>query len=146
MILRSLAAMALLGTALSGCASVIKGQSEEIAITTPPATGASCTVKNSRGEWTVTTPAAVTVKRSKHDATINCTKDGYQEASATIPSNFEEWTLGNLLLGGVIGLGVDAGTGAINKYPSTFAVPMSPSKAASSSSAAPANSSTTPSS
>jgi hypothetical protein len=145
MILRSLAALALLGTALSGCASIIKGQSQEIAISTPPASGASCRLTNARGQWTVTTPAPVTVKRSKKDAQIHCTKDGYQEASATIPSNFEEWTLGNLLLGGVIGLGVDASTGAINKYPSTFEVPMSPSKAAGPI-GTPAKSSTTPTS
>ncbi len=130
MIFRSLVAVALLGTALSGCASIIKGSSQEIAITTPPTSGASCTLTNSRGQWTVTTPAPVTVKRSKRVVKIDCTKDGYQEASATIPSGFEEWTLGNLILGGAIGFGVDAGTGAINKYPSTFEVPMSPSKTA----------------
>jgi hypothetical protein len=145
MILRSLVAVALVGTALSGCASIIKGQSQEIAITTPPATGASCTLTSPRGQWTVTTPAAVTVKRSKKDVQIHCTKDGYQDASATIPSDFELWALGNLLAGGVIGVGVDASTGAINKYPSTFEVPMSPSKAAGPI-GTPAKSSTTPTS
>ena len=146
MILRSLAALALLGTALSGCASIIKGSSEDIALSTPPASGASCTLTNPRGSWTVTTPASVTVKRSKKDVQVHCMKDGYQEASATIPSNFEEWTLGNLLLGGVIGLGVDAGTGAVNKYPSTFEGPMSPNKAANAGSAMPAKDAATPSS
>jgi hypothetical protein len=120
----SVVAVVLLGTALTGCASIIKGSSQQIAISTPPAAGATCTLKNARGEWTVTTPAAVTVKRSKKDVEIACTKDGFQDASAVIPSGFEEWTLGNVLAGGVIGFGVDAGTGSINKYPSTFEVPM----------------------
>jgi hypothetical protein len=32
--------------------------------------------------------------------------------------------VGNLVFGGIIGLGVDAATGAMNKYPATFQVPM----------------------
>jgi hypothetical protein len=35
-------------------------------------------------------------------------------------------TAGNLLLGGVIGVGVDAATGAMNKYSNTNQVIMSP--------------------
>jgi hypothetical protein len=42
------------------------------------------------------------------------------------PSNFEGWTVGNLLLGGIIGLGVDAATGAINEYPHAFQIAMTP--------------------
>ena len=34
--------------------------------------------------------------------------------------------MGNILLGGVIGLGVDAATGAINEYPHAFQIPMYP--------------------
>jgi hypothetical protein len=35
-------------------------------------------------------------------------------------------TAGNLLVGGVIGIGVDAMSGAINKYPDIISVPMIP--------------------
>jgi hypothetical protein len=122
--LSSIAAVALLGTALCGCASVIKGSSQDISLSTTPNDGATCTLNSSRGEWTATTPAQINVKRSKNDIKVHCTKDGFQEASTVIPSEFEPWTLGNLILGGVIGLGVDASTGAINKYPSTVSVPM----------------------
>jgi membrane-associated protease RseP (regulator of RpoE activity) len=58
--------------------------------------------------------------------TITCIKDGFQDAVASIPSGFEGWTVGNLVIGGVIGLGVDAATGAINDYPNAFQVPMFP--------------------
>ena len=74
----------------------------------------------------MTSPGTVTVSRSKHDINIRCTKDGYQEAAAVIPSSFEGWTLGNLLIGGIIGVGVDAATGAMNDYPNAFQVPMTP--------------------
>ncbi|HTQ13970.1 MAG TPA: hypothetical protein VMH86_08835 [Rhizomicrobium sp.] len=127
--LSSLAALALAGVALSGCATVIKGTSQSIAITTPPVEGANCTLKSKEGTWNVTSPGAVTVDKSKEDILIHCTKDGYQDADATIPSNFQGWTLGNIILGGVIGVGVDAASGAMNEYPNAYQVPMTPSPA-----------------
>lgn len=120
------AAVAALGVALSGCASIMEGQTQSIAIASPPTTGATCTLSNSRGEWSVTTPGTVSVKKSRHDMAVSCSKEGYQTATARIPSDFAGWTLGNLLIGGVIGIGVDAGTGAMNKYPHAFEVPMTP--------------------
>jgi len=120
------AAVAALGIALSGCATVVKGTSQSIAVTIPPVEGANCTLSSPQGNWAVVSPGVAKVERSKEDVQIRCDKPGYQEAVSTIPSNFEGWTVGNLLLGGVIGLGVDAATGAINQYPHTFQVPMQP--------------------
>lgn len=120
----AIAAVAVLGIALSGCASIIKGSSQQIAITTPPTDGADCVLSSKEGNWTVVTPGVAKVKKSKEDIQIHCTKAGWKDATATIPSDFEGWTLGNLLIGGIIGLGVDASTGAINEYPHAFQVPM----------------------
>ena len=91
--------------ALSGCASIVKGTSESIAITTPPTTGASCVLSSGQGNWTVTSPGSVTVQKSKEDIQVRCDKPGWQEGFATIPSNFEGWTVGNILFGGIVGLG-----------------------------------------
>jgi uncharacterized protein YceK len=112
--------------ALSGCASVMKGSSQSINIATPPTTGAQCTLSSKEGNWSLTSPGSVTVEKSKEDIQARCTKPGWQDATAIIPSNFQGWTLGNILIGGVIGLGVDAATGAINEYPNAFQVPMTP--------------------
>jgi hypothetical protein len=120
----SIAAIAALGIALSGCASIIKGTTQSIAVTTPPVSGADCVLSSKEGNWTVVTPGVAQVHKSKEDIQVRCTKAGYQDASATIPSDFEGWTLGNLLLGGIIGVGVDASTGAINEYPHAFQIPM----------------------
>jgi hypothetical protein len=43
-----------------------------------------------------------------------------------IPSNTEAMAAGNVVFGGIIGLGVDAASGAINKYPDMVTVAMSP--------------------
>ncbi|HEY1710531.1 MAG TPA: hypothetical protein VGG10_19835 [Rhizomicrobium sp.] len=122
---------------LSGCATIIKGSSQNIAISTPPTEGATCVLTSKEGSWTVTSPGVVKVEKSKEDVQVVCRKPGWRDASATIPSNFQGWTLGNLLLGGVIGIGVDAATGAMNDYPHTFAVPMIQGTQQSENSAAP---------
>lgn len=112
--------------ALSGCASIVKGTTQSIAITTPMTTGADCALSNAQGNWTLTSPGSAIVARSKTDVRIRCTKTGFQDAQATAPSGFEAWTLGNILIGGLIGLGIDWGTGAIHKYPDAVQVPMTP--------------------
>lgn len=128
--LSAVATVVALGVAVSGCASIIKGHTQSIAITTPPVTGANCVLSSKEGNWTLVSPGIVTVDKSKEDIQAHCTKPGYQDAIATIPSDFQGWTLGNLILGGVIGLGVDAATGAINEYPHAFQIPMFPAAGA----------------
>jgi hypothetical protein len=124
--LLTVAVTVLAGVQLSACASIIKGSTASIGVTSPPVTGAICTLSSSQGSWQITTPGSVTVERSKSDIQITCKKDGYQEAYAIIPSNFEGWTVGNLIFGGIVGVGVDAATGAMNDYPNAFQVPMTP--------------------
>lgn len=118
------AVVAVAAVQLSGCASIVKGSSATVAVTTPPVQGAACVLSAPEGSWQVTSPGSVTVQRSKHDIQVRCTKEGYQDAAAVIPSSFEGWSLGNLILGGVVGVVVDASTGAMNDYPNAFQVPM----------------------
>lgn len=117
-----------LGFALSGCATVIDGTSQSIAVTTPPTTGAYCTLTSNEGNVSVLTPGVAHVEKSKEDIVAHCAKEGWQDASATIPSDFQGWTVGNLVLGGVVGFGVDALSGAMHKYPHAFEIPMQPVK------------------
>jgi hypothetical protein len=128
--IQTFAALAAMGCALSGCATIVKGTSQDVAIATPPISGAMCILSSGEGSWTVISPGMARVERSKEDMQIRCNKDGYQEAVSTIPSNIEGWTAGNLLVGGAVGFGVDAVSGAINEYPHTFQVPMFPVTAA----------------
>jgi TonB family protein len=114
------------GVALSGCATVLEGASQGIAITSLPAAGANCLLSGHEGQWPVVTPGFVRVQKSKEDIVVRCSKPGWQDASATIPSGFEGWTLGNAVFGGLVGVGVDAASGAINEYPHAFNVAMTP--------------------
>ncbi|HTV46295.1 MAG TPA: hypothetical protein VMF05_13370 [Stellaceae bacterium] len=112
-----------------GCASIIRGTTQTIAISTPPAIGAVCDLSSPEGNWQIISPGVASVGKSKNNILIRCDKPGWNSAAASIPSNFEGWTFGNLLFGGLIGVGVDAATGAINEYPDSFQVPMTQSVA-----------------
>jgi hypothetical protein len=121
-----IAAISLAAVSLSACASITKGTSQSISINTAPVQGANCTLQNPTGTWTVVSPGAVTVPRTKHDINVKCEKSGYLAGIGTLKSGTQLMSAGNLILGGVIGLGVDAATGAMNDYPEQITVTLSP--------------------
>ncbi len=116
--------MTIAATALTGCATVLSGTSQQIAIDTPGHDGAECVVASKdSGERSIVTPATIKVSRSKHDIQVTCNK-GCFTGAALIASNLEGTAAGNLLVGGVIGAGVDSATGALNKYQTQTSVAM----------------------
>ena len=133
MTIKVIVAVAIVGAAVSGCATIIKGPSQNIAINTTPVDGAECTLHNSEGTWRLTTPGKVRVDKTKNDITLTCQKAGYRDSTDTLASGFETWTVGNVLIGGLIGLGIDAATGSINEYPYNYTVQMRPVEHASTS-------------
>ncbi len=111
----------------AGCATIVKGTTQSIAINTPGVTGAQCTLTSSAiGTKVVYTPATLVVEKGMDNITVRCTKECYQDGAGIISSNTEAMTAGNILVGGVIGLGVDAATGAMNKYTPETGIVMVP--------------------
>jgi hypothetical protein len=105
-----------LGAALGGCASVTRGTSENLNVLSNPP-GATATISDSTNDNSLTcvTPCVVSVKRSA-DISVSATKDGYHtegtrlklESSAAGALNVG----GNVILGGLVGIGVDTYNGA----------------------------------
>jgi len=116
--------------ALSGCASIVDGTNQSLSVaTTSPrgdVSGASCALSSNKGTWFVETPGTVTVHRGYDPLNIKCTKDGYQPAIQTAQSSTKPMAFGNVVFGGVIGAGVDMGTGAAYDYPQMVTVMMQP--------------------
>jgi len=116
-----------LAIASSGCATVVGGTTQEVFVETDPA-GAECKVDRLGANVGVVkpTPGRVNVSRSKETMVVSCTLDNYEQANETLSSKFTGATLGNVLLGGIVGIAVDAASGANNKYPERVTVIMTP--------------------
>lgn len=117
---------AALALSLGGCATVVEGTSQSVAIATQPP-GASCTVSREGVQLSavISTPGSVKVDKSRKDITVTCSKEGYQTTSVNYSSSFNGMTFGNIILGGAVGAVVDASTGANYNYPKdiTMALP-----------------------
>ena len=99
----------------SGCASITRGTTEAFAIESEPV---GATAKLSTG-LVCQTPCSVKVKR-RGDFNVVFEKEGYEPVTATVTSSIDgagsAGMAGNVLLGGIIGAGVDAGTGAMHSH------------------------------
>ncbi|WP_299843698.1 translation initiation factor 2 [uncultured Roseovarius sp.] len=102
--------LALTGLVLSGCATVTRGKNEDVMFTSMPA-GAHVTTTNG---YNCTTPCALKMKRKdKFVATFERDGKTRQVHVKTIVADGGGAALvGNVLAGGVIGIGVDAASGA----------------------------------
>ena len=103
----------LVGLALSGCATITRGTTENLLVQSEPE-GAS--VELSSGQ-TCKTPCNLELKR-KNDYTLYLHKEGFQDAEIRVESKVAgagaAGMAGNVLIGGIIGAGVDAFSGATN--------------------------------
>lgn len=124
----SLAALGAAALSLSACATIIDSGSEPVTFNSNPA-GAEVEVVNADGMsvFTGTTPATTELKNGDGffkpaEYTVTYTAPGYEPAVVQIASDeFNSWTIGNIVFGGLIGLAVDASTGAMWRFsPSTI--------------------------
>ena len=129
--IQAIAAVAALGAALSGCATIVDGSTQSMSVSTTPVQGAACTLTNTEGTWYLTSPGSVTVHKTKNDLTVSCTKDGFQNGSQVAVSKFGGATFGNIVAGGGIGAIVDAASGANYYYDSPMIIPLGEPKGAS---------------
>ena len=109
---------------LSGCASIVSGQNQSVSVDTPGCSPANCQLINDKGRWFVVTPGSVTVRRAFGNMAVSCTKEGFASVATSVASSTKAMAFGNIIFGGVIGAGVDMGTGAAYDYPQVISVPL----------------------
>ena len=104
-------------TLAAGCATVTTGTDDLVTVETDPK-GASCALSTEKGQVAVInpTPGSIKTPKSRMDLRVRCEKEGYLPTEGVIASNFAPMTLGNALIGGVIGIAVDAASGAMTDY------------------------------
>lgn len=112
-----------------GCASVTRGTTENISIATTPS-GATADIAGLDIPTACVTPCVVQAKRNA-DITVTVSKEGYEPQiiplTKEIPGSGAAGFAGNILAGGLIGMGVDAATGAaLDHKPNPVIVTLQP--------------------
>jgi hypothetical protein len=125
---RSLAAFCgIITILLCSCSTIVKGTKQQVSVATPGVQGALCTLTSPAiGSRTVQTPGNIVMPKSKHDVSVACAKQCYTDGVGVLASETEIMTAGNVVFGGLIGLGVDAASGAMNKYEPGVDIAMTP--------------------
>lgn len=99
-------AVLFLGTV--GCATIMNGSTQKVGITSTPS-GSKVYVD---GKEMGVTPAFLEMDRETQHV-ISLEKPGYERQDVAVTPEVSGWVWGNILLGGVIGLGVDYATGSL---------------------------------
>ncbi|WP_220428666.1 hypothetical protein [Sphingobium fluviale] len=120
------AAAVLAVASLSACATITRGSKQKFEITSEPS---AAQVVTTLGDKCVT-PCNLKLKR-KEAFTATFTKDGFETQQVNVRSKFSGGGAaagaGNILIGGFIGAGVDASSGALNNLePNPLKVVLKP--------------------
>ena len=105
---------------LSGCASLVNDDSQEVSVRLmcgPRTFTATCHLKNDKGRWTLSTPGTIRVVNDISNLEITCRSEyvpSFTVSAMPMPSLA---LLGNLFLGGVVGAAVDIYNNTGMKYP-----------------------------
>jgi hypothetical protein len=125
-LIRGLSVLALT-TSLGACATVTRGTTQQFTVqSTPPAAQA----KTSNGFSCESTPCTFRMQR-KEGFTVSVSKAGYKTVTAEVKPKIAgtgaAGFLGNALVGGVIGAGVDVASGAtLDLTPNPVSVTLEP--------------------
>ncbi len=106
---RTLTTLCALGSLaiLPGCASIISGSKQNVRINSRPP-GATVEIDGNPAGRTPT--EANLARKTSHRVVISLR--GYKPYEVTLEQKFNGWVLGNILIGGIIGIIIDSSTGA----------------------------------
>lgn len=97
----------------AGCASIMGGgRPQKISLNSTPS-GAKVMVRGS--DLSAVTPDTIKLSRKEPLYVLRFEKEGYEPVEVTLLQSQNGWIWGNILVGGLIGLAIDFGTGAAYK-------------------------------
>lgn len=98
---------------LTSCATILSGTSQSITIDSNPK-GAQVYID---GVKYGKTPTTISIKKpGLNEKYAELRLEGYESRTIILSKSLDGTTFLNILIGGIIGLGVDMASGAINKY------------------------------
>lgn len=105
-----------------GCATIVKDDNQPVAFSSDPQ-GAIVSINGvPRG----TTPVTIMIERSRKKQMLEVTKDGYISVQMPLEKHIAGMTFGNIIFGGIIGLGVDYATGKGANYQDSVMIKLIP--------------------
>jgi hypothetical protein len=112
-----------------GCASVTRGTTENLSIASTPS-GAEAIISGLENPTTCVTPCSVVVKRNA-DISVTVQKPGFEPQTIPLTREIQgtgaAGFAGNVIAGGLVGMGVDAVTGAARDHkPNPVIVTLQP--------------------
>ena len=114
---------------LAGCATITTGSSQNVTLVTEPG-GAACVF--SRGGEIMgvinPTPGTLMLTKGHGDIRVRCSKEGFVDSSGVVGAKFQKMTFGNILFGGIIGIVVDAASGATGEYEPQITITLVPAQ------------------
>lgn len=124
---QGLLAALFLALVLPGCATITTSTNQSFTVLTEP-DGARCELR--RGDVLVAyvnpTPGTVQIGKSSRPMQVRCIREGHASAVMEVQPEFQPMFLGNILIGGLVGVIVDTSTGAIAYYPDTVRLALAP--------------------
>ncbi len=112
----------------AGCATIVTGTSQSVTVDVLNAPGAKCKGIDKKGRvyfW-YNTPAFATVHKGDGPITLTCEKSGFKKTVHSFDETLVGATLANIILGGGIGILIDAVSGAAQQYASYIQLVMEP--------------------
>lgn len=119
------AALSAFSLVLTGCATITTGTTQSILVDTNPP-GAICRFNRDKIDIAVVnpTPGMLTIDKSASPMSVYCVKEGYYPTTGVLNSNYQPITLGNALVGGIVGIVIDAASGAQNIYDASIQIKL----------------------
>ena len=117
----SLLLLSCLALSATSCASMFTGTKDKISFTSQPE-GAKVLHK---GVEKCITPCTAEINRSLGKQVVVFEKEGFVNKEVKLTKTFNAVSLLNILVGGAIGIGIDAATGSLTKYsPKAYTVDL----------------------
>jgi len=114
---------------VSGCATITTGTGQSVTVVTEKnVEDAKCELTDVKGgRWYIPeTPSTVSVDKGNGPMSVVCDKEGYNTATLMVEETIAGATFGNLLIGGGVGIIIDAMSGSAQRYPDQIVVWMEP--------------------
>ena len=126
--LERLGGAALALAVLSGCASIVSDNESTVYVATEPE-AARCELHGDDFTRVINTPGSLVIPSVAAPVTVTCDAEDYRTTTGELDTSADGWMAGNIifgLLGGGIGLIVDAARGAGMLYPPNITIVLDP--------------------